>query len=88
MVQVTIRVCDVCKEPDKDTRAYEVRQETRKARIDLCADDAAPLEAFLDQEPPKDQPGSVDGTQRRGRRSSRVTTIEEIEERKRAAKRT
>ena len=81
-MQVTIQVCDVCKEPDKDTRAYELKQGARKALVDLCADDAAPIEAFLDQEPPKGQPGAVDGAQRRGRRSNRVTTIEEIERRK------
>lgn len=73
-MRLTITVCDVCKDPNRDARTYELREGARRAKPQLCDEHAAPFEAFLDLEPPSsDTPGG------RGRRAGRVTTMEEIE---------
>jgi len=71
-VKITVPVCDVCKQLDRPTRQYDLREGTRRAKPELCDEHGAPFEAFLDLTPPP--PG-------RGRRS-RVTTMDEIEQQK------
>ncbi|MGC4928088.1 hypothetical protein [Streptomyces sp. DT117] len=76
-------MCAVCKSPDESTQQYTVRRGSDKPqRVDLCADDAAPLEDVLtyadqpadDETPPKGSP----------KRKRKVVTLAEIEELKKA----
>lgn len=78
MVEVTVRVCNVCQDRARETKRYTVGDESgRGAEVDLCEEHGEPLEGFLG-EPPKRGPK---GPQKRssGRSRIQVTPIEEVE---------
>ncbi|MFG3421256.1 hypothetical protein [Micromonospora sp. NPDC047730] len=70
-MKVTITVCDVCQDRQREAKTYEVVSEGRTAETDRCAEHAAPFEALLAVTEP-----------RPGRRRYQATTMEEIEARK------
>ena len=70
MAKVEVTVCDVCRNVSKPTRAFRVRARGLAGEVDLCEDDAAPIEARLHPE---------GGHQRRRTFASTVKTLEEIE---------
>lgn len=53
-MKITVTVCDVCE--GAPTRAYEIRNEGRKADVDLCAAHGQPFEAYLAQSAPPPSP--------------------------------
>lgn len=83
---MTVTVCNQDpSEVGKPTRPYRITSEGRSANVDLCAEHSAPLERFL--EPGGTASKGEAGMGRRGRRrATGVTTIEEIEAKKRTPK--
>ncbi len=82
MVQVQVRLCDVCRERDKETPAeqYRVSSRGRTAEVDLCEEHSVALEELLFK---------FEMTTSRRRRqdlTSRITTLEDIEREKRERK--
>lgn len=80
-MRTSVTVCDVCQEIGKPTTAYRITSEGRAVSTDLCSRHNGPLEAVLDRTAPgvPEEPAP-----RRGRRSRlTVTTMDEIEQRKR-----
>lgn len=75
---VETRVCDVCREGPAKT--YQVRCEDREAETDLCVKHDGVLEGILKEHPARREGAKVPPA-RRGRRTP-VTTIDEIEQRK------
>ena len=76
---MTLTVSIVCQQVGKPTKQYEIRVEGRKATPDLCADDAAPLEALLSGgEAPAPRKATVKKSTP-PRRRTKVVSIEEIE---------
>lgn len=78
MSKVVITVCDICEDKDKPTTSYRITSDGRGKTVDLCADDAAPLEKLL--EPEKAAAGT---RKRRKPMGAPVASIEEIEKSKR-----
>lgn len=76
MVQVSIRVCDVCGDPKRQTRPYKITQGNREVFTDLCENDSAMLEHLL---PKRGKRGSPPA---RSHFHTGVTTVEEIEAQK------
>lgn len=77
-MKVTLTVCDVCNDKDAPTKGYEIRSGDRKAKADLCEAHGQPLEAYLQRTPAKPSAGRTASPRTR----ARVTTIEEIEAKK------
>jgi|GEM_PF-2473881 len=73
MAQVTITVCDICQAPDRSTTRYRVARRGASAQTDRCEEHGAELEAI------------VQSVERKPRHdwTERVTTLEELERRKR-----
>ncbi|MEU2111509.1 hypothetical protein [Streptomyces sp. NPDC019507] len=47
-VQITVRVCDICKRQDRPAIRYTLKPEHGEAKTrDLCAEDVAPVEAVF-----------------------------------------
>jgi len=71
-LRTTIVVCDICKDPNKPAqRYYMTLPGVQRRGLDLCADDAAGLEAYRKY---------VEAAQVGGQRSARrVYTPEEVE---------
>lgn len=44
MATVQMTVCDVCEDPSRGTRHYDVESEGRKTEADLCDEHGKPLE--------------------------------------------
>lgn len=93
MVQVRVRVCDVCGEVSRPTREYKVlRDDKATVSVDLCSRHAQPLEVFLAKQeggeplPPVEEHergATPTKTPARRRKSSiRATALEEIEAQK------
>ena len=82
MATLTITVCDECHDPNRPVRNYRITSEGRTAVRDLCDEHGAFLEGLFEQ-----AKGSKTASRRLPRRgSTRVATMEEIEQAK-AAKR-
>lgn len=71
-----IVVCDKCESPDKEVKSYKLTSEGRVKEIDLCAEDAAPIEAFLGDAKPRG--GAARAGRRRSAGTSRTKTLDEI----------
>jgi len=71
MAKVQVTVCDECRSQTKPTKRYRLSEDGRNAVLDLCVDDAKPIERLLEK-----HQGS--GTRRKVFDAS-VKTIEEIE---------
>lgn len=80
-------VCDTCENPDKETKTYRIVSEGRTKELDLCADDGAPIEKFLEGTRARGGVRAA-GTGTRGRRAGagRTTSLEEINAAKDASK--
>lgn len=85
-MKITVTVCDVCQDKDAPTRAYEIRSEGRKARVELCAPHGQTFEAYLTQTAPPPDPGRQRQPRKRASRAAaanggakKVYTIAEIE---------
>lgn len=78
MARITINVCDVC-EAQEGVRQYEIKQGTRKAKVDLCEGHRQNIEGLMTEYEKRSKPAARATTARGGRRSSRVATMEEIE---------
>jgi len=76
MARLQVTVCDECGVLGKPTTRYQIASGTRKAVMDLCADDARDLEKVLTKHGAK--------AAKREPFSARVTTPEALEERKKA----
>lgn len=97
-MRLTLTVCDVCQDKDAETKRYEIKQGDRKVAVDLCAAHGQTFEAYLERTPTSTPRGAQRGAQRSsatkktaakktsGGRSSRTTTLEEIEELKKQGK--
>lgn len=82
MSTIEVVVCHVCEEIGKATLPYTVGQGRRRAKVDLCEDDAAFLEALL--------PGTATPRVKRrdvsqGRRGRGVMSMEDVERARMAA---
>ncbi|XVV02752.1 hypothetical protein ACQPW3_36195 [Actinosynnema sp. CA-248983] len=92
-MKVTVVVCDLCHDRDKPAKPYQVRRvdDGTTADVDLCADDAAPLEALLTataalagapqpsgpaSRPKTGTPARSTGAKRRGIQVKRIEDIE------------
>jgi hypothetical protein len=69
-MEISVIVCNVCQDRVKPTRRYEVRREDRSGEVDLCEEDAAPIEASLAGPP----------AVRKRARGLEVRTLEEVKE--------
>lgn len=77
MARISVTVCDKCRSQTKPTKKYTVKTDERTASVDLCADDAKPIEELL----------KTFGTGRTTRGfGAAVKTIEEIEAEKAKAR--
>lgn len=76
MAKVTITVCDVCHDPERTTATYRMGQVGALRSVDLCNEHAKPIEDILAAKPAKSR------APRRRTFDQAVTTIEEIEARK------
>lgn len=92
-MKVTVTVCDVC-EQQVPTRQYEIRGAGRLKRVDLCEGDAQPVEKlFGDAKPrgraaaPVKKAAAKRAAKKTGGRSPKVTTMDQVEAKKKTAKR-
>lgn len=81
MAKMILIVCDVCGNREKETTNYRIVSGGRTKELDLCADDAAPVEKFLEGTRSRTA-GRRGGTGTRG--NARVATPEQIESQKRS----
>lgn len=51
MATIAVVVCNKCEELGKPTRSYTIKQGRRQATVDLCEEDSAYLEQFLNGKP-------------------------------------
>lgn len=80
MVQKTVTVCNVCEDLTKPTLPYVVEQGNRSVTLDLCQDDASPLEAFLPTRRAASKRASAKRPAKKASsRARKVQTLEEIE---------
>lgn len=81
MVKINLVVCDVCKDPQRETEPYTVTGKGRRRSMDLCEEHSAPLGELLaateEPSPPRKRAPA--------RLQRRVTTMEEIAARKGAS---
>lgn len=90
-MKVSVTVCDKCGVVGLQADKYELKRNGERTTFDLCAEDAAPLAAFVGQFPKAKRLGrpaassAASATVRQGRRPT-VTTLEEIEASKAAKK--
>lgn len=82
MVKLSMTVCDVCKSVDKPTESYRITHAGKVVHLDLCSDDAGPLLEVIQHAA---EVSGVTAKGKPGRKPSPivVTTMEEIEQRKR-----
>ena len=83
-MQLTVTVCDVCKNQNEPTKRYEVKEGDRRASVDLCEAHSQPFEGLMGVGTPRKKPGRPAGSQaprKRAatKRAARVTTMDEIE---------
>lgn len=79
MARISLVVCDVCKNVDRETKNYTVQDADRRRTLDLCTEHAKPLVTLLELD------GATPAAPRRGRGRRggiAVTTMEEIEAQK------
>lgn len=82
-MKVTLTVCDVCRDPALPATTYQVASNGRSAETDRCEAHGKPLEQVFDTpETPSPMTASAAPAKRRRGRTP-VTTMEEIEARKR-----
>lgn len=95
MVQIEVRVCDICQRVNQRTDQYTITQSHRSSTVDLCEEHGKWLEELLpekagpppvvERKPRKAAPTPVAAPVRRGRRSGvHVTTLAQIEAEKAA----
>lgn len=65
-----VNVCDVCKDRTKDTVRYRIGRPGTTRQVDLCVDDAAPIEGVLT---------AVMSRPRPARRRAVTTTMAEVQ---------
>lgn len=67
-MKIEVTVCNICQDPARPTRVYEVRRSGRVGEVDLCEEHGLPLEDALGPEAPR----------RPRRRGIEVTPIDQI----------
>lgn len=78
-MKISLVVCNVCADKDRETSRYEVRSGGRRALLDLCEEHAAPLEALMPAGDTAPRKRASSATSRR-----RVVTMSDIEKAKRS----
>lgn len=83
-MRLSLTVCDVCEDKNREVKTYTVQSGGRSATTDRCEEHGAALEEILkggaaDVSPPEHRPRRV--------RRDRTTTMEEIEAMKAARRR-
>ncbi|NJC71250.1 hypothetical protein HC031_16240 [Planosporangium thailandense] len=75
-MRLSLTVCDVCENKDREAKTYTVQSGGRTATTDRCEEHGAALEEVLESAAP-----GAPSPSRRPRRAqrTRTTTIEEIE---------
>lgn len=87
MAEITVQVCDICQDPGRAVRKYEVRTEDLSIEPMLCSAHSGPLDNLLikltgeagvlvEAEP------AMKRVHRRPGRSPKVTSMEEVEAKK------
>ena len=84
-MDLSIQVCDVCKQLDRETVRYSIQRGDVSADVDLCRVHGKPLEALLApvQAEVKPMPTPARTRRSRGRVERQVKTLDEIERLKR-----
>lgn len=83
MVEVSVRICDVCKRQGVPAQQYELRRlsgDKEAISLDLCARHAQPVEALLGIAR-GDDPGTISRSKRRT--TARLSSPAEIEAKER-----
>ncbi|MFJ1932610.1 hypothetical protein ACIOGZ_08020 [Kitasatospora sp. NPDC088160] len=44
---ITVRVCNMCEKTDRAVRSYTIAEGGRNLRVDLCEEDAGPIERLM-----------------------------------------
>ena len=73
MAEMVVRICDTCKSQE-DVERYEVKEGSRRARIDLCREHSEPLEEVL-----RNSPSPLQGRKTTRSRPRQPTSMDEIE---------
>jgi len=91
MAIIEVTVCDVCRNPDRGTTRFTIKEDDTESALELCKDHTAPLRELLKRgtatKMTQARVATVRKTPARRRRTgfdSAVTTMDEIEAAKQA----
>lgn len=87
-MKAEVTVCNVCREIGRDTTQYVVERGKIRVVVDLCQEDAFPLERLLAEATQIEPQQHVEPRRRRARRAggTPIMTMAEIEAAKRSPK--